>query len=243
MLICEKGGTIVKGKNPSVCTNTIEKLKLMSLISSLVEDQLLNEEPPLELLIVDQQKAKDLQCCICFNILSTPRQCRNGHLFCFQCVRQCLEQNPHCPQCRCDLTLEQLSRPLFVEKYLHNTAVWCRYHFRKVGQTPNLANVRPPVTAFVNVESALSLNEENETVGTVGNIPSQMSSHAQGNGSQHNQSPYGRTSSAFPSNSNSLFTFTEWEVDPDGCTTQLTISTRYPSSLSLSPLFPLLNEY
>jgi hypothetical protein len=193
----------------------------MSLISSLTEDQLLSDEPPLELLIVDQQKAKDLQCCICFNILSTPRQCRNGHLFCFQCVRQCLEQNPHCPQCRCDLTLDQLSRPLFVEKYLHNTAVWCRYHFRKVGQ-PGCSNpgvARSPSTSIA--ESFLQLTEENDSVGTPGNAPLSPSSPSQQSEAGGRQLP-----PSFVPTSASLFMFTEWEVDPDGCSAQLTIPTR-----------------
>src|SRR3989338_5854356 len=40
-----------------------------------------DDEPPLDVLIVDQHKSRDLQCCICLNILSQPRQCKNGHLF------------------------------------------------------------------------------------------------------------------------------------------------------------------
>ena len=42
--------------------------------------------PSLEVLILDLQLAKDLQCGICLQILNDPRQCQNGHLFCFPCI-------------------------------------------------------------------------------------------------------------------------------------------------------------
>lgn len=94
-----------------------------------------DDEPPLDVLIVDQHKSRDLQCCICLNILAQPRQCKNGHLFCLECARKCIERNPQCPQCRCNLTEEGLSRSLFVEKHLRSAEVWCRYHFAKVKKT------------------------------------------------------------------------------------------------------------
>jgi hypothetical protein len=71
---------------------------------------------PIESLIVDQESAKELQCGICLQLLNKPRQCKNGHLFCLNCISQCLEKSHECPSCRCSLKMEELARSLFVEK-------------------------------------------------------------------------------------------------------------------------------
>jgi hypothetical protein len=84
---------------------------------------------PLELRIVDQDAAKELQCGICLQLLNNPRQCKNGHLFCMDCISQSLEKNRECPQCRCPLRIEELARSLFVERHLRILKVYCRHHF------------------------------------------------------------------------------------------------------------------
>jgi len=82
-----------------------------------------------DLLIVDQESAKELQCGICLQLLEKPRQCKNGHLFCFDCITRSLEKNNECPLCRCLLRTEELSRSLFVEKHIRLLRVYCKYHF------------------------------------------------------------------------------------------------------------------
>jgi len=73
-------------------------------------------------------------CSICLEICRKPRQCKDGHLFCYQCIEQQIEHNPSCPLCRTDITLENISRNLVAEKQIENLPVWCRYHF-ELGDT------------------------------------------------------------------------------------------------------------
>lgn len=62
---------------------------------------------PADVLIVDQEAAKELQCGICLQLVRVPRQCKNGHLFCMECIAQSLERKSYeCPVCRCVLRLE-----------------------------------------------------------------------------------------------------------------------------------------
>jgi len=71
----------------------------------------------------------NLVCGICFEICNKPRQCKDGHLFCYQCIQQQIEHNPSCPLCRTEITLENIGRNLVAEKQAENLLVWCRYHF------------------------------------------------------------------------------------------------------------------
>lgn len=84
---------------------------------------------PLEILVVDEESAKELSCGICLQILNKPKQCKNGHLFCGQCIVKYVEKKPECPQCRCVLKEGDLSRSLFVERHIRQLNVFCRYHF------------------------------------------------------------------------------------------------------------------
>jgi len=88
-------------------------------------------EVPIETLIIDQELTKELQCGICLQLLNTPRQCQNGHLFDLSCITTSLKKNKQCPICRCSLTTKELSRSLFVEKHIRNLKVHCKYHFKK----------------------------------------------------------------------------------------------------------------
>eukprot|EP01097_Dermamoeba_algensis_P004985 TRINITY_DN3177_c0_g1_i4.p1 TRINITY_DN3177_c0_g1~~TRINITY_DN3177_c0_g1_i4.p1 ORF type:complete len:424 (-),score=38.54 TRINITY_DN3177_c0_g1_i4:93-1364(-) len=84
----------------------------------------------IENFIVDQDLAKELQCGICLQLLKAPRQCKNGHLFCLDCILKCLEKRSECPHCRTELQESDLARSLFVEKHLRSLQVYCRYHFK-----------------------------------------------------------------------------------------------------------------
>mmetsp|Transcript_25322 Transcript_25322/g.28168 ORF Transcript_25322/g.28168 Transcript_25322/m.28168 type:complete len:428 (+) Transcript_25322:94-1377(+) len=99
-----------------------------------------DEGPPLCYRMVDPDKADDLQCGICFQILDTPRQCQNGHAFCYKCITQAIEQNgATCPHCRVNLDKTKLGRSLFLEKYLREEEVWCRWHYAVQKSSNSLA--------------------------------------------------------------------------------------------------------
>jgi hypothetical protein len=72
---------------------------------------------------------KNYICAICMEICRKPRQCKDGHLFCFDCLKQQIEHNPSCPSCRNEIALDNISRNLVAEKQIENLLVWCRYHF------------------------------------------------------------------------------------------------------------------
>ncbi|GAM23650.1 hypothetical protein SAMD00019534_068250 [Acytostelium subglobosum LB1] len=85
---------------------------------------------PIEVVIVDQELTKELQCGICLQIINKPRQCKNGHLFCMECILMSLKKSQECPECRCSLNMEKLSRSLFVERHLRTLSVYCKFHFK-----------------------------------------------------------------------------------------------------------------
>lgn len=82
-------------------------------------------------LVVDKDKLKSLQCAICLGLLSRPRQCNNGHLFCYKCIEEYLGAGDgRCPQCRVNISLSSLGRNLFVENEIVSLRVYCKYRFR-----------------------------------------------------------------------------------------------------------------
>lgn len=91
-------------------------------------DQLILQpaDPPGEILLLDQHLAKDLTCGICLQVISEPRQCSNGHLFCYECLQRSILATSSCPTCRCKLTEETISRSLIAEKQLRSCIVWCK---------------------------------------------------------------------------------------------------------------------
>ena len=88
----------------------------------------------MEDLIVEKDAASELQCRICFEILDTPRQCRNGHLFCLECISGLFalssESESKCPTCRCAISEETLARNMFVERAISKLKVWCPFRFK-----------------------------------------------------------------------------------------------------------------
>lgn len=86
---------------------------------------------PFETLLVSEEKDnKDIQCGICLNILSAPKQCKNGHIFCQECILHYIQNvKSECPVCRDHLTEATLGRNLLLEKHLRLLKVHCKYHF------------------------------------------------------------------------------------------------------------------
>lgn len=59
---------------------------------------------PVDARLVDKERLRDLQCAICLGLLRAPKQCKNGHLFCDECISVALLDAKRCPQCRCALS-------------------------------------------------------------------------------------------------------------------------------------------
>eukprot|EP01103_Thecamoeba_quadrilineata_P005074 TRINITY_DN14926_c0_g1_i1.p1 TRINITY_DN14926_c0_g1~~TRINITY_DN14926_c0_g1_i1.p1 ORF type:complete len:427 (-),score=37.57 TRINITY_DN14926_c0_g1_i1:199-1416(-) len=89
------------------------------------------QDIPLDLLAVEQDLARELLCSICLQLLNNPRQCQNGHLFCFSCITSSLQERPVCPQCRIPiLSSSSLSRNIFAENRMQNMQIHCKFAFK-----------------------------------------------------------------------------------------------------------------
>lgn len=77
-----------------------------------------NSKPSVELRVVRQDDLKEFQCGICLSLLRTPMQCKNGHIFCEDCIKRSLRSRPQCPTCRCSMEAKDLSRVLVVDRML-----------------------------------------------------------------------------------------------------------------------------
>ena len=89
--------------------------------------------------LVDPTQLQDLLCGICLGLLQDPRQCVNGHLFCFHCVSRVLFENEKddkesiCPICRINISPSTLSRSLYVEKAISSLKKFCKYRSKEKG--------------------------------------------------------------------------------------------------------------
>eukprot|EP01127_Copromyxa_protea_P011668 TRINITY_DN2956_c0_g1_i1.p1 TRINITY_DN2956_c0_g1~~TRINITY_DN2956_c0_g1_i1.p1 ORF type:complete len:411 (+),score=39.48 TRINITY_DN2956_c0_g1_i1:60-1235(+) len=96
---------------------------------------------------------KEFQCGICLSLLRTPMQCKNGHIFCEECIKCSLRSRSVCPTCRCSLEEKDLSRVLVVDRMLATLDIWCSYRYR---QTPSGWEIDgegcPTVCKYENVE-------------------------------------------------------------------------------------------
>ena len=64
----------------------------------------------------------DLLCGFCKNILNNPHQCKNGHLFCLQCLQTCTE----CPTCKISLNHSELGASLLAQERIETLSMKCR---------------------------------------------------------------------------------------------------------------------
>src|SRR5687767_13640774 len=64
-------------------------------------------------------------CALCLNVINEPRQCPNGHMSCFQCIKDALNRREECPTCKIKLTVDSLSRSLFVQNSIHKLKTFC----------------------------------------------------------------------------------------------------------------------
>ena len=67
-----------------------------------------------------------LKCGICGNVLQSPRATSCGHVFCQQCLHSWIDYYGICPN-RCgEVELEQLTRPVHIEKRISGLLTRCK---------------------------------------------------------------------------------------------------------------------
>lgn len=79
----------------------------------------------------------ELTCAVCFELLSTPMQCRNHHVFCHACGLRCATEAGVCPICRCAMTTElpdSFSRDGSAEAKMRRVRIRCRFAFTASGE-------------------------------------------------------------------------------------------------------------
>ncbi len=73
-----------------------------------------------------EKPAADYFCGVCYEVLNDPSQCKNGHLLCLVCFQESIRQNPRCPICLTEMTVDEISRNLFVRNSINCLLVKCR---------------------------------------------------------------------------------------------------------------------
>lgn len=71
-------------------------------------------------------------CSICRDILNDPVQCRSGHLFCRNCIKQWLAKHPNCPTCRESLSVNTLSDSLAIKSQINSKVVHCKTKVERI---------------------------------------------------------------------------------------------------------------
>ena len=84
---------------------------------------------PVEDRIITEKLKYDVLCGICCMILTHPRQCLSGHVYCGDCLAKCIGKGMPCPVCRRDMTEESVARNLFLEEYCKEFLVHCQYYY------------------------------------------------------------------------------------------------------------------
>ena len=84
---------------------------------------------PVEDRIVGEKLKHDVLCGICCLVLTHPRQCLSGHVYCGDCVAKCIVKAMDCPICRREMSEETVARNLYLEEYCKLIPVHCQYHY------------------------------------------------------------------------------------------------------------------
>src|SRR4051794_32729381 len=67
----------------------------------------------------------DLVCGICYDVLSDPHQCPNGHCFCLSCISTSLKLREACPACNHVLTAKSLTKIIVLRNLILGMKVKC----------------------------------------------------------------------------------------------------------------------
>ncbi|XP_041453949.1 cysteine and histidine-rich protein 1-like [Lytechinus variegatus] len=99
----------------------------------------LEKPPELEEENLEDRLNEILCCTVCLDLPTfTIYQCNNGHLMCAGCFTHLLadsrlkDEQPTCPNCRCEISKNLCSRNLAVEKAVSELPASCRYCTRKL---------------------------------------------------------------------------------------------------------------
>jgi len=83
-----------------------------------------DENSPEEMM---EKITRHCSCTVCLDVPAVALyQCKNGHLICFTCLNHLLadarlkEEQPNCPNCRCEIGLDSCMRNLAAEKERSN---------------------------------------------------------------------------------------------------------------------------
>lgn len=85
---------------------------------------------------------EEYSCAICRNIPLHATQCRQGHLFCRDCINTWLVERENCPTCRETLTKETISVARSVDKIIAKSRVRCSHHGEKSSEQPTNKRAR-----------------------------------------------------------------------------------------------------
>jgi hypothetical protein len=84
---------------------------------------------PIEWFVDPPERAK---CTLCFQILNEPRNCRNGHLFCFECIKMTTSNDNQmtCPTCKTSMKEQDLGLCLYVKEVNMELNAHCSCFFK-----------------------------------------------------------------------------------------------------------------
>ncbi|XP_031551923.1 TNF receptor-associated factor 5-like [Actinia tenebrosa] len=68
---------------------------------------------------------ENLICLICHEVLADPQQCKEGHIFCKECIKAWLNHKCRCPMDNTALRFESLMPSVFAKNIIQNLKVFC----------------------------------------------------------------------------------------------------------------------
>jgi hypothetical protein len=85
-------------------------------------------------LFLNQSEIDIYTCGICLDIISNPKQCNFGHIFCEGCIIKAIKSKKQCPTCRNPTTLSKLSDNLFMKDKIEDLIVKCSSHLENIDE-------------------------------------------------------------------------------------------------------------
>jgi len=73
-----------------------------------------------------EKTPQELRCVICLLTLESPHSCKEGHLFCLECIKKWLYEKEICPCCKSILIKDFLNKSLLANSMLNKLKIICR---------------------------------------------------------------------------------------------------------------------
>ena len=84
------------------------------------------ENPPTSFSsVIFTKTTRDLDCPLCFQVFVDPVQCKDGHIFCRDCLFLALKKKQECPICKTKLTTTTICANLYVKNAIQESEVYC----------------------------------------------------------------------------------------------------------------------